>query len=171
MRVITAPEYYEKQPNDICVFLAGGITKCREWQKEVIEYLRQEYRHNNDNLVLFNPRRDNFPINDPSAASEQITWEFNMLEQCDIFSIYFDEGESDQPICMYELGRNICRMQMRFPTDWENRIIVSSDENYKRYNDVIMQKTLATNDSYVNTSLHNHCVSIYDSYIVVLRKS
>jgi len=170
MKVITAPTYYVRQESDICVFLAGGITKCSNWQKEVIDYLEKEHKSNLDDLVICNPRRDNFPIDDLSAAAAQINWEFDMLEHCDIFSIYFDKSESDQPICMYELGRNICRMQMRFPTDWENRIIVSSDVNYRRYNDVILQKTLATNDSYVNTSLFHHCKSIYESYIDVLRK-
>lgn len=172
MKVITAPEYYKKQPKDICVFLAGGITNCRDWQKEVINFLKEEYEFNLDNLVLFNPRRDNFPIDDPSAAAEQIEWEFNMLEQCDIFSMYFVESESDQPICMYELGRNICRMQMRFPIDWENRIIITSDENYKRYNDVYWQTLLATNNKIkLNTVFYFHGKSIYNHYVALLRES
>lgn len=30
MRIITAPEPYVRQPKDITVFLAGGITNCWE---------------------------------------------------------------------------------------------------------------------------------------------
>lgn len=37
--------------------------------------------------------------------------------------MYFCESESVQPICMYELGRNLIRMQQRFP-DFYNRIII-----------------------------------------------
>jgi hypothetical protein len=27
-------------------------------------------------VYLFNPRRENFPINDPNASKEQIEWEY-----------------------------------------------------------------------------------------------
>lgn len=141
MRVITAPEKYIRQPNDITIFLAGGITNCWEWQDKAIELLNEK---NLDNLVIFNPRRKDFPINDPNAAEEQIKWEFNMLEQCDIFSMYFCAGESDQPICMYELGRNICRMQMRFPTNLEMRLAITVEKGYKRETDIRVQTSLAT---------------------------
>ena len=83
-------------------------------------------------------------LNDPNAAEEQIKWEFNMLEQCDIFSMYFCAGESDQPICMYELGRNICRMQMRFPTNLEMRLAITVEKGYKRETDIRVQTSLAT---------------------------
>ena len=45
---------------------------------------------------------------------------------------------------MYELGRNIARMQMRFPTDWMHRIVVSIEQGYTRTQDVCMQMLLAT---------------------------
>ena len=154
MRVITAPEYYEPYDKDISVFLAGGITNCHDWQKNVIDAIKNDYSVINDSLVLFNPRRDNFPIHDKLAAIQQIDWEFNMIEKCNIFSMYFSSGESDQPICMYELGRNILRMQMRFPSNWEDRIIISVEDGYKRKQDVIIQTGLATNDKiFVNTQV------------------
>jgi hypothetical protein len=64
----------------------------------------------------------------------------------DIFSMYYCAGESDQPICMYELGRNILRMQQRFPYSWVRRIVISVEEGYSRSFDVRMQTKLATND-------------------------
>lgn len=172
MRIITAPESYIRQPNDITVFLAGGITNCWEWQNKVIEMLQNEKEVSLDNLVIFNPRRKDFPINDPNASEEQIKWEFNMLEQCDIFSMYFCAGESDQPICMYELGRNICRMQMRFPTTFMNRIVISVEDGYKRAKDVAIQGRLAFGypledywfDSYTD-NIEDH--SNYISYVYV----
>lgn len=163
MRVITAPEKYIRQPNDITVFLAGGITNCWEWQDKAIELLNEK---NLDNLVIFNPRRKDFPINDPNAAEEQIKWEFNMLEQCDIFSMYFCAGESDQPICMYELGRNICRMQMRFPTNWEMRLAITVEKGYKRETDVRVQTSLATLGFVVDYENYNENIEEHVNEII-----
>ena len=161
MRVITAPDMYIPKENDICCFLAGGITNCPNWQKEVIDDLNDRCDLSEDNIILFNPRRENFPIGDKSAAYKQIEWEYDQLERMDIFSMYFSSGDSDQPICMYELGRNILRMQMRFPTDWEKRIIITADENYRRYQDVIIQTELATkNKIFVYDNIYDHCSCI-----------
>lgn len=155
MRVITAPDIYIPKEDDICCFLAGGITNCPNWQKEVIDDLDGRCE---DNIVLFNPRRENFPIGDKSAAYKQIEWEFDQLERMDIFSMYFSSGDSDQPICMYELGRNILRIQMRFPTDWEKRIIITADKDYRRYQDVIIQTELATKGKiFVYDNIYDHC--------------
>ena len=73
VKVITAVEQYEKQPGEVTCFLAGGITDCGEWQDEVIKYLT-EVEVDLSGLVLLNPRRKNFPIHDPNASNEQITW-------------------------------------------------------------------------------------------------
>ncbi len=70
MKVITSPEIYLPEKGEIAAFLAGGITNCREWQLEVLEHLK-EYDRNEcllDKLVIYNPRRENFPIDDPSAS-------------------------------------------------------------------------------------------------------
>lgn len=149
MKVITAVEEYSKQPDDVTVFLAGGITNCPEWQNGVIEILREfdslpEY--DLDNVVIFNPRRENFPIHDKNASFEQIKWEFNKLELADIFSMYFCDADSDQPICMYELGRNIVRIQNKFPDTWTDRIIITCNTNYRRDTDVFTQTNFATSN-------------------------
>ena len=140
MTIITAPESYVMKAGEISVFLAGGITNCHNWQADIISQL-EEYHL--DKLVIFNPRRDNFPIHDPSASYKQILWEFEALEKADIFSMYFTKGVSDQPICMYELGRNICKMQIRKPIDWKDRIVISVEEGYRRKNDVLIQTEFA----------------------------
>lgn len=150
MRVITAPEPLDIKDDEIAVFLAGGITNCEDWQKEVIDLLQYNNRPNViERLVIFNPRRENFPIHDPNAAQEQIEWEFNALEKCDIFSMYFSGGDSDQPICMYELGRNIVRMQMKHPLDWKDRIVITIEKGYKREQDVRIQTQLACGDLFI----------------------
>ena len=142
VKVITAPEKIEFPKTAIKIFLAGGIQKCDEWQQKIINMFK-EYETEKE-IYLINPRRENFPIDDPNASYEQIKWEFDMLEQCHIFTMLFLDSESDQPICFYELGRNIERMKQRFPQSWDRRIVVSCDENFKRRQDVEIQTKLAT---------------------------
>ena len=38
--VVTAPEKIEFPVGSIRIFLAGGIQKCREWQKELIDMFK-----------------------------------------------------------------------------------------------------------------------------------
>ena len=144
MIVITAPDY-EKIPQDcISIFLAGGIQKCDDWQLEIIEKFNTT--HIPEGVCLLNPRRENFPIHDPNASEEQITWEYNMLMNCDMFTMCFLDSESDQPICFYELGRYIEIIKQRFPLSWQYRIVVSCDSKFRRVQDVIIQTKLATGD-------------------------
>lgn len=164
MKLITAIE--PLNIDGFSVFLAGGITNCPNWQKEVIEGL------SNTDLTVLNPRRDHFPIHDPYAANDQITWEFEALEKCDIFSMYFADADSDQPICMYELGRNIARMQMRFPNTWMYRIVITADQNYRRFNDVEIQTKLATdNKIYVGSLLDYHISRIKEAEEFLIYRS
>ena len=82
MKIVVAPEQYELQPNETACFLAGGITNCPNWQNIVLHTLDmfdKQYPGKLDDLVVFNPRRENFPIDDPNAAYEQIALEFSWL--------------------------------------------------------------------------------------------
>ena len=163
MKVITAPQDYIPQPNDVLCFLAGGITSCKEWQREVIFTLKRI--EGLEHLVVINPRRDNFPIDDPNAAEEQIAWEFNWLNRTDIFSMYFCRSESDQPICMYELGRNLHKMKTDYPTSYEDRIVVSVEDGYKRECDVKIQTMLAVSlKAEVGTNPVCHAYAIAGCY-------
>lgn len=155
MRVITAPEKIERNINDIMCFLAGGITGCHNWQKEVIYYLKKKEEKGLDlsGLILLNPRRDDFPIGNIEAAEEQIKWEFYAIDMSTIFSMYFCGGKSDQPICMYELGKvlgsrfsvygfsNLYNMSDECVL---NSVIVDVENGYKRWQDVIIQTMLMT---------------------------
>jgi hypothetical protein len=172
MKTITAIEKYEKRSSDeIFTFLAGGITNCKEWQNAVLNKLNEF--EIDDNLIIFNPRRKNFPINDPTASLDQIRWEFEYLEQCDIFSIYFDgPTQSDQPICFYELGRNLERMKTKFPENWDKRIIITVNYQFKRTADVVIQTMLASNSKIkVNVfdnfdeSIKYHANAIKDTFL------
>ena len=154
IQVITAPSI--ELPKFKSVFLAGGITNCKEWQKEVIEELK------NTDISIFNPRQEHFDITDKNASYKQIKWEFERLEIMDIFSMYFCNDNSDQPICMYELGRNIVRMQNRFPSDWQKRILISVESGYRREKDVLVQTELISKDIYIidNASPYLHSKAI-----------
>ena len=175
MRVVTGPEPYTIQDGEISVFLAGGITNCPNWQKDIIDYFKDCKLP----IVILNPRRDEFPINDEMETITQIAWEFNALEKCDIFSMYFAESESDQPICMYELGRNIVRMQQRFlPHDYWRRIVISVEDGYKRQKDVMVQTELACGHDFrinlggkYNDLRDKHAEDIWATCVYLLQKT
>ena len=146
VNVVTAPEHRYFPKKSLKVFLAGGICKCIQWQDMVIDRFGDEIQIDNstyNELYLLNPRRTDW-IEEPGAAERQIEWEFDMIERCDVFTMYFAGGESDQPICMYELGRNLLRMRYEYPTTWKERIVITCNKDYKRLNDVITQVRLAT---------------------------
>lgn len=151
MRTITATE--EIDTYKPTVFLAGGITNCPEWQNELIELL--QYR---DDFVLLNPRRENFPMDDPNAAEEQIRWEFEALNNCDIFSMWYTAGISDQPICMYELGRHLALK----PAD---NIVIGVEPGYKRAQDVYIQTELVSPfvSNNIASTLNEHALNIEDA--------
>lgn len=169
VEVVTAPEYKYFHPDTLKIFLAGGICNCVQWQDKVIDFLKT---HTIDNLSYFhtcilNPRRTDW-LDTPGEATRQIEWGFDMIERCDMFTMYFAGGESDQPICMYELGRNILRMQDKFPYDWRHRIVITCDSSYKRLNDVLIQVGLATEGT-LNVNVHDgeksidlHCEKILE---------
>jgi hypothetical protein len=134
MQVITAPESIDGIIGPCC-FLAGGIQQTREWQQELIEILKPY------DGVLINPRRPNFPIHDPNAAREQITWEFNAIDRSDVFSMFFCNCESLQPICLYELGRNLAIRKLFGTLDGA---VICVEPGYKREQDVLIQTELVS---------------------------
>jgi hypothetical protein len=129
--VIEAPNeiYSLKNHKNLKMFLAGGISKCPDWQSYVIGELK-----NVDNLTIYNPRRKKFPIDNPAEAEQQITWEFNHLRDATVLFFWFSRG-SLNPIALYELG-------MWCNSD-DKIAIIGVDPEYERKSDVIMQTNLA----------------------------
>ena len=108
------------------VFLAGGISGTGNWQQEVVVLLKDT------DLVVLNPRRRHFPINDPSAAEEQIGWEFRHLRRAKARAFWFPSATLC-PIALYELGT------------WSaapGRLFVGVDPAYARRADVEIQTKL-----------------------------
>lgn len=88
------------------IFLAGSIEqgKATEWQKKITDALK----HHSDNVVIFNPRRDNWDSTwkqdkDNPQFAQQVEWELDHLEKCHIAAFYFQPG-TYSPISMLELG-------------------------------------------------------------------
>lgn len=127
MKYIEAPvKYYTGK---LSIFLAGGITNCPDWQKEMVELLRDL------DIVIYNPRRKNFPIDDPDASYAQIKWEFEFLDRADMILFWFSSG-SLNPIVLFEYGKWL--MNTRNKEVYKN-IIVGIDPEYARRQDVELQ--------------------------------
>lgn len=161
MKVVTAPEKFDTRYPSI--FLAGGITNCKDWQSQVINYLSEYF--NDTKIVIYSPRRENFPIDDPSAAEEQITWEYEHLNNARIFTMYFCNSESDQPICMYELGRYVEHMKHYYLDDYKDRIVISIENGYKREKDVVIQMGLLGIPVLLNATPQIHAELIKRAYM------
>lgn len=109
------------------VFLAGGITNCPDWQQEMVRLLQDT------DLILLNPRRADFPIHDPNAAQEQITWEYEHLRKADAILFWFP-CETLCPIVLYELGA--------WSKSSEKQVFVGTHPDYQRRLDVEIQTGL-----------------------------
>ena len=145
MKVYTAPEIYQHEYLQFRVFLAGGITNCPDWQKMVIDELSKY--DDTDLLVIFNPRRDSFDATDKSASRKQIEWEFEHQGRSDFNTMFFCDGPSDQPICMYELGKFIEEMDLYSMYINSNDLLITCMSGYKRLEDVLIQTEIATYDA------------------------
>lgn len=83
------------------IFLGGGITGCRNWQKEAIDRFRWI-----EGLYILNPRRAFWDDNDKTQGHHQINWEFEMIERASQIMFWFTK-ETPQPIVLYELGKEM----------------------------------------------------------------
>ncbi len=110
------------------VFLAGGISGTFDWQADVVARLADLP------LVVLNPRRRDFPMDDPNAAHAQIEWEFRHLRRATAVLFWFPP-ETLCPIALYELGG---RVQVR-----EQPLFVGTHPDYQRRLDVDVQLRLA----------------------------
>jgi len=130
MQYIEALTTYIDNQAQRSVFLAGGISGCYDWQADVSQMLAET------SLVVLNPRRANFPINDPSQSQLQIQWEHEHLRKASAILFWFPP-ETLCPITLYELGT------------WSNSqkpIFIGVHPNYQRRIDVEIQTRLIRPD-------------------------
>lgn len=128
------------------IFLAGGITGCPDWQSRIVAALT-DYPG-----VLFNPRRDNFPINDPAAARAQIAWEYWYLRRAKAISFWFPM-ETLCPIVLYELGAHSMT---------EKKLFIGVHSQYERKQDVRIQTGLVRPEIEIVYSLNDLAEQIGD---------
>ena len=135
IKVFEAPNLYNNSIHlgSDKLFLAGGITNCPDWQSEAIQILKEKDKEYLMNVFVLNPRRQNFPIDDPNAAMEQIAWEYKYLEKSNIILFWFSSG-SLNPIVLYELG-----MWGNSKNAKNKKIFIGCDKEYSRIQDVTIQ--------------------------------
>jgi hypothetical protein len=121
MQYIEAPS--REKAKHVSVFLGGGISGCPDWQSYVVDKLKDK------EVTLYNPRRKNFPMDDPTASAGQIKWEYERLRKADVNTFWFCK-ETLCPIVLFELGSALER---------EKKIILGMDPDYGRRQDVEIQ--------------------------------
>lgn len=140
-RYIEAPHYHliEDEPT---LFLAGGITNCRDWQTEAVNHLTRLYPW----VTILNPRRADWPGGqDTQEAYRQIKWEHFHLRIAKHVLFWFSH-ETDNPITLLELGY------------WMNSnkpITVGMDTTYRRRFDVETQLKLSRPGARVHFNLYD----------------
>jgi hypothetical protein len=127
MEYIEAPEVWKRLPDQPSVFLAGGITGCPNWQREVARELITT------NYAVLNPRRESFPAGHPEAIEQQIRWEFDHLRKADLIAFWFCK-ETLQPITLFELGA--------WSRGTNPAVLVGVEPGYPREMDVHIQMSL-----------------------------
>jgi len=116
------------------LFLAGGITGCHDWQSDLVTMIHDLQ------LEVLNPRRKEFPANDPDAAAEQIQWKYCMLRYADAIAFWFP-AEALCPIALFELGTwsSRCESGHSYASP---RLFVGVHPEYKRRRDIEIQMSL-----------------------------
>ena len=149
MQVVECPnvpvESASLAPYTSLVFLAGGITGCPDWQREMIDRFRDL-----PDVVLLNPRRSNFNIDDPVQSEQQIEWESLWLNESYITLFWFPY-QTMCPITLFELGVAAAR---------GDRIVVGVHPGYARRFDVIKQMELLRPD-----------ITVYDNFADVVEET
>lgn len=82
------------------IFMAGGITGCPDWQSEI---LTKFYESHKQNIILINPRRENWGDFGVGSSKEQIDWEYRHLNMSDWIYFWFPK-EGKCAITLFELG-------------------------------------------------------------------
>ncbi len=117
---------YQPKAGEFSLFLGGGISACADWQADVARLLQKT------DIVVINPRRKNFPMDDPLEAGRQIEWEFEHLRKANMLMFWF-APETLCPITLFEYGKWLVQNKPLF---------VGCDPHYKRANDVKIQTAL-----------------------------
>ena len=113
--------------NSVTVFLAGSIEMgaAEDWQTIVSNKMEELEMP----ITLFNPRRDSWDSSweqreSNPQFSQQVNWEIDRLNECDIIFMYFSPG-TKSPISLLELGLH---------ADSRKMIVCCPDEFWRKGN-------------------------------------
>jgi hypothetical protein len=116
------------------------------------------------NVTIYNPRRNNFDINNPKVSEEQIKWEHKYLHESNILVFYFAQ-ETLCPITLFELG---AALERNIYTTFKQDIIVYCEPEYSRKFDVELQIKLAMKNAKELSegfwTPDDYFVSLHDNY-------
>lgn len=140
MTIITAPNSFiraiqDHLPNPV-LFLAGGISGCANWQRQMLADL-DVCKH----LLVLNPRRANWGTD--FSSDEQVEWEYSGLHAACAISFWFP-AESICPIALFELGSQ---------SQNDKPLFVGCHPSYQRVWDIRKQLSLVRPDVNVCMSL------------------
>lgn len=153
LNYVEAPRPFERDPDQVYVFLAGGISHCPFWQTKA----RHHIHWLDSSITVVNPRRLHFDLTDPHASTIQIDWESAALLKADVVMFWFPQAPSDQPIALLELGSFF---------RGDTPIAVGVEAGYSRAFDVRQQLKNARPDVTVRDSLDD---TIQDAITLISR--
>lgn len=131
MKIYKPPLETPEIPSDqYSIFLAGSIDMgaAEDWQAKLETDLSEI-----DDLVIFNPRRDDWDSSSPqdptpgSKFHEQVTWELDHIDKADLVVLYFAD-DSMSPITLLEFGY--------LGANLDKNVIIYCTDKFYRYGNV-----------------------------------
>jgi len=101
------------------LFMGGGISGCPDRQQKLVRELKDV------NLVLVNPRRTVFDVQNGADTRLQIRWEYLVLRRCDGILFWFP-CESICPIVLFELGSHLMVPRSNNPSSHGAKVLPTS---------------------------------------------
>lgn len=150
MKLIVAPTEY-KGRDRIRLFMGGGISNCTVWQDTFARYFADQP----DDVVLVNPRRDDFDVTNKAMEEQQIKWEFEQLRHCNRVCFWFP-CETLCPITLFELGDMLHSSKAK--------VFVGCHPDYKRKRDVKIQVALRRPEIVVVPSIKQLALQVKASF-------
>jgi len=151
-KVIKSPEPLDFDDQN-SIFLAGGISKCPDWQAGVANRLADQ-----TNAIIYNPRRDDFDMSAYEDISrQQIVWEYHALRLSKV-NLFWFPCETLCPITLFELGAAIPRLH-------PGALMVGTHPDYERRFDIIEQSKLAGSPIHVFDDLEE----LVNETVILLR--
>jgi len=134
---VSEPLHYRNKYSDtLSLFLAGGIDRAPDWQKEAIAYLKSKEIHYD--LDVFNPRRATpFSKEDYDSRKDQVSWEYNHLRTANVILFWFPEN-APCTTSLFELGYWI---------NYSNKVVVGMNPGHYKERSVKGQIDLLNNSA------------------------